>query len=29
MPAKQFKVILDESQRDYLIDLISSGTDSA
>ena len=29
MPAKQFKVILDEFQRDYLIDLISSGTNSA
>ena len=29
MPAKHFKVILDESQRGYLIDLISSGTNSA
>ncbi len=29
MPAKQYKDILDHDQRDYLIDLISSGIDSA
>lgn len=29
MPAKQYQVILDQCQRDYLIDLISSGTESA
>ena len=29
MSDKQFKVILDEFQRDYLIDLISSSTNSA
>ena len=29
MAAKQFKVILDHDQRDYLVDLISSGIESA
>ena len=29
MPAKRYPVILDKCQRDYLIDLISSGRDSA
>ena len=29
MPAKHFKVVLDQDQRDSLIDLISSGTNSA
>ena len=29
MPAKQYQVILDQCQRDYLIDLISSGIESA
>ncbi len=29
MAVKQFKVILDQDQRDYLIDLISSGIESA
>ena len=29
MAAKQYKVILDESQRAYLVDLISSGTNPA
>ena len=29
MPAKQYPVILDSSQRDYLIDLIGSGRESA
>ena len=29
MPAKQYPVILDPSQRDYLLDLITSGTESA
>ena len=29
MPAKQFRVILDQEQRDHLIDLISSGVESA
>ena len=29
MPAKRYQVILDQCQRDYLIDLISSGTESA
>ena len=29
MPAKQYPVILDSSQRDYLIDLIGSGKESA
>jgi hypothetical protein len=29
MPAKQYQVILDQCQRDYLIDLISAGIESA
>ena len=29
MPAKQFEVVLDKDQRDYLSDLISSGVESA
>ena len=29
MPAKRYSVILDRSQRDYLLDLIASGTESA
>lgn len=29
MPAKQYPVILDQSQRDYLLELITSGTESA
>ena len=29
MPAKRYPVRLDRSQRDFLIDLISSGTESA
>ncbi len=29
MPAKQYQVILDQCQRDYLIDLISSGIEPA
>ena len=29
MPAKQHPVLLDRSQRDYLLDLIASGTESA
>ena len=29
MPAKQYPVILDRSQRDYLLDLITCGTESA
>ena len=29
MPAKQNHVVLDRCQRDYLMELISSGTDSA
>ena len=29
MPAKQYQVKLDQCQRDYLIDLISSGIESA
>ena len=29
MPAKRYPVILDRSQRDYLLDLIVSGTESA
>ena len=29
MPAKRYQVKLDQCQRDYLIDLISSGTESA
>ncbi len=29
MPAKRYPVILDRSQRDYLLDLITSGTESA
>ena len=29
MPAKRYPVILDRSQRDYLIDLIGSGRESA
>ena len=29
MPAKQYPVILDPEQRDYLLDLITSGTESA
>lgn len=29
MPAKRYPVILDRSQRDYLLDLIASGTESA
>ncbi len=29
MPAKRYAVLLDECQRDYLIDLISSGRESA
>ena len=29
MAAKQYQVILDQSQRDYLITLISSGKESA
>ncbi|MDE0015340.1 MAG: hypothetical protein OXU51_04070 [Candidatus Poribacteria bacterium] len=28
MPAKRYPVILDQSQRDYLLDLIASGTES-
>ena len=29
MPAKHHPVLLDRSQRDYLLDLIASGTESA
>lgn len=29
MPAKRYHVILDQGQRDYLVDLISSGRESA
>ena len=29
MPSKQYEVVLDQDQRDYLIDLISSGVESA
>lgn len=29
MPAKQYPVLLEQGQRDYLIELISSGTESA
>ena len=29
MPAKRYPVILDQSQRDYLLELITSGTESA
>ena len=29
MPAKQFEVVLDNDQRNYLSDLISSGVESA
>ena len=29
MPAKRYPVILDQSQRDFLLDLITSGTESA
>ena len=29
MPAKRYPVILDQSQRDYLLDLMASGTESA
>ena len=29
MPLKRYPVILDQSQRDYLLDLIASGTESA
>ena len=29
MPAKRYPVILDQSERDYLLDLITSGTESA
>ena len=29
MPSKQFQVILNQDQRDYLIGLISSGIESA
>ena len=29
MPAKRYPIILDQNQRDYLLDLISSGTESA
>ena len=29
MPAKRYPVMLDRSQRDYLLDLITSGTESA
>lgn len=29
MPAKRYPIILDQSQRDYLLDLIASGTESA
>ena len=29
MPAKQYPVILEQTERDYLLDLIASGTESA
>ncbi len=29
MPSKQYEVVLDQDQRDYLSDLISSGVESA